>query len=193
MLFRSNDANKRPSQLSGGMGRRASLALQLAQRKRVIVLDEPFTGLDYESAKAVAKELVHLRTTYHTALLLITHEPELAKIVMDPKITKNNEIIELTTPLLDGNDIKHVSSTKWKTPNLSGTTFIDRFTDKIIDYIGWSTPVILLTFTACGLAISMLSCDILKRIDITNQIVGIIDQEVRPLLKIGRASCRERV
>ena len=166
------------------MGRRASLALQLAQRKRVIVLDEPFTGLDYEAAKAVAKELVHLRVTYHTALLLISHEPELANMVMDPKLTKNNQIIELTTPLLDENNGKHTTFTIRKTPNLSGTTFLDRFMDKIIDYIGYSTPVILLTFTACGLAISMLSCDILKRIDITNKIVGIIDQEVRPLLKL---------
>ncbi len=39
------DGDKRPSELSGGMARRASLALQLAQRKHVIILDEPFAGL----------------------------------------------------------------------------------------------------------------------------------------------------
>jgi len=53
----SRDGGKRPTELSGGMARRASLALQLAQRKRVIVLDEPFTvrdageGLDADSAR----------------------------------------------------------------------------------------------------------------------------------------------
>ena len=54
----ARDAHKRPSQLSGGMARRASLALQLAQQKHVIVLDEPFTGLDPDAAMSVAKELV---------------------------------------------------------------------------------------------------------------------------------------
>jgi ABC-type multidrug transport system ATPase subunit/ABC-type transporter Mla maintaining outer membrane lipid asymmetry permease subunit MlaE len=178
----ANDANKRPSELSGGMGRRASLALQLAQRKRVIVLDEPFTGLDYESSKSVAKELVHLRITYNTALVLISHEPELASMVMDPKTTKNNYIVELTAPQASLDN--HVVSQKAQNPSLFGTTFLDRFSLKLFDFIGWSTPLILLTFTACGLAISMLSCDILRRINVTDQVVGIVDQEVRPLLKL---------
>ncbi|OEU07597.1 P-loop containing nucleoside triphosphate hydrolase protein, partial [Fragilariopsis cylindrus CCMP1102] len=65
------DASKLPCELSGGMGRRVCLALQLAQRKRIIVLDEPFTGLDYVSAVSIAKELVRLRhPPYNTSLLL---------------------------------------------------------------------------------------------------------------------------
>lgn len=39
----ARDAGKRVTELSGGMGRRACLALQLAQKKHIIVLDEPFT------------------------------------------------------------------------------------------------------------------------------------------------------
>ena len=177
-----NDANKRPSELSGGMGRRASLALQLAQRKRVIVLDEPFTGLDYESAKAVARELVHLRLEYKTALILISHEPELANMVMEQETTNNNVIVELTAPLNGG--CKDTHSQKDKILNLFGTRNFDRFKERLTDYIGWSIPLILMTFMACGLAISMLSCDILRRIDVTNQVVGIVDQEVRPMLKL---------
>ncbi|ACI64485.1 ABC transporter family protein, partial [Thalassiosira pseudonana CCMP1335] len=70
------DGPKRPSQLSGGMARRASLALQMAQDKHVIVLDEPFAGLDMITAVGVAKELDRLRREKGTALLLISHEPE---------------------------------------------------------------------------------------------------------------------
>ena len=81
-LSYERDANKRMNELSGGMGRRASLALQLAQRKRVIVLDEPFAGLDHESATAIAKELVHLRRQLGTALILIAHEWDLAALVL---------------------------------------------------------------------------------------------------------------
>lgn len=54
------DAGKRPTELSGGMARRAGSALQLGQRKHVIVWDEPFTGLDYDAVRSVAKELVHV-------------------------------------------------------------------------------------------------------------------------------------
>lgn len=77
------------------MARRASLALQLAQKKRVIVLDEPFTGLDMAAASSVAKELVHLRRQYKTALLLISHEPTITALVMDSSQTTDNHVVEM--------------------------------------------------------------------------------------------------
>lgn len=174
------DANKRPSQLSGGMARRASLALQLAQRKRVIVLDEPFTGLDQTAASSVAKELIHLRKTHGTALLLISHEPHLAKMVM---ADFDNATVLLEQPAKQETTGGSQSS-KPIQPNLSGTTFFQRFLDRLTDYIFWSMPLILLTFLACGLAIAMLSSDILRRIDVTDRVLGIVDQEVKPLLKM---------
>ena len=86
----ARDASKRPTELSGGMARRASLALQLAQNKRLIILDEPFVGLDRDASVSVAKELVHLRVHHGTALIIISHEPDLAALVMDPLKTKDN-------------------------------------------------------------------------------------------------------
>mmetsp|Transcript_33855 Transcript_33855/g.104829 ORF Transcript_33855/g.104829 Transcript_33855/m.104829 type:complete len:491 (+) Transcript_33855:520-1992(+) len=75
-----------PQELSGGMARRASLALQLAQRKRVVVLDEPFTGLDEAAARAVAAELASLRSKHGAALLLVSHQPSLVKLVAEQPI-----------------------------------------------------------------------------------------------------------
>jgi ABC-type transporter Mla maintaining outer membrane lipid asymmetry ATPase subunit MlaF len=57
----AKDGPKRPSELSGGMARRASFAIQLAQRNHVIVLDEPFVGLDRNAAIGDAKEHMRLR------------------------------------------------------------------------------------------------------------------------------------
>ena len=45
-LSPSADGSKMPGELSGGMLRRAALAQILAQRKRLVILDEPFVGLD---------------------------------------------------------------------------------------------------------------------------------------------------
>ena len=143
------DAHKLPSELSGGMGRRVCLALQLAQRKRVIVLDEPFTGLDAESAKSVAKELVRLRRTQNTALLLISHEPHLSKLVMgeDDGDTTKNRVVELKAAA-SSTSTSTSQLYKAKKPSLFGTTFLDRFLERLVDYIFYSLPLIALAFVA---------------------------------------------
>jgi len=140
------DAHKLPSQLSGGMGRRVCLALQLAQRKRVIVLDEPFTGLDTESAISVARELVRLRKTQGTALLLISHEPHLSKLVHGDEEYDN--IVELKAPRSIANGTLGASSHRITKPSLFGTTFQDRFLERLMDYVLFSLPLILMAFAA---------------------------------------------
>eukprot|EP00550_Attheya_septentrionalis_P002045 CAMPEP_0198290404 /NCGR_PEP_ID=MMETSP1449-20131203/8292_1 /TAXON_ID=420275 /ORGANISM="Attheya septentrionalis, Strain CCMP2084" /LENGTH=592 /DNA_ID=CAMNT_0043988909 /DNA_START=29 /DNA_END=1807 /DNA_ORIENTATION=- len=185
----ARDGPKRPTQLSGGMARRASLALQLAQRKRVIVLDEPFAGLDRTSAASVASELVHLRLTHGTSLLLISHEPDLAALVMDKKCTQNNATVTLLPPPhRQSSNIANGSGNKnddnMAAPNLFGINAWHRFAEQLADYVMWSIPLIGLTFIACGLAISMLSADILQRIDVTEPVIEIVDKEVKPLLKL---------
>jgi len=175
--------NKRPTELSGGMGRRASLALQLAQHKHVIVLDEPFAGLDYEAAMSVAKELVHVRQTQGTAFLLISHEPEIAAIVMGNANDPLNQTITLEPPVRVSKDDLH-SATTSKSPNLFGTTFRDRFLERLMDYFGYSLPLILLAFLASGLAVALLSADLLHRLDVTQDVLDIVQKEIRPLLKM---------
>jgi ABC-type lipoprotein export system ATPase subunit len=146
------DAHKLPSELSGGMGRRVCLALQLAQRKRVIVLDEPFTGLDTESAISVAKELIRLRRTQGTALLLISHEPHLSKLVMGGNGSEgatNSRVVELAAPQSSTtNGATTSGSHKISKPSLFGTTFLDRFLERLVDYICYSLPLILMAFAA---------------------------------------------
>jgi len=179
------DAHKLPSELSGGMGRRVCLALQLAQRKRVIVLDEPFTGLDTESAISVAKELVRLRRTQGTALLLISHEPHLSKLVLGDEDTKNSRVVELAAPQSSTtNGTTTSGSHKVSKPSLFGTTFLDRFLERLVDYVCYSLPLILMAFAACGLAIAMLSADLLQRLDISSKVLDLVDTEVRPLIKM---------
>jgi ABC-type nitrate/sulfonate/bicarbonate transport system ATPase subunit/ABC-type transporter Mla maintaining outer membrane lipid asymmetry permease subunit MlaE len=179
------DAHKYPTQLSGGMGRRASLALQLAQHKHLIVLDEPFTGLDYEAAVSVAKQLIHLRQTYNTALLLISHEPHLTNLIMDPSKTpsKDNIFVELQPKHSERNGASEKAPTN--NPRLfTGVTFRDRFFAKLLDYTCYSLPLIVCAFVACGLAISMLSADLLQRLDVNDQVLDLVDKEVRPLIKM---------
>eukprot|EP00566_Odontella_aurita_P005768 CAMPEP_0113534700 /NCGR_PEP_ID=MMETSP0015_2-20120614/5301_1 /TAXON_ID=2838 /ORGANISM="Odontella" /LENGTH=565 /DNA_ID=CAMNT_0000433883 /DNA_START=164 /DNA_END=1858 /DNA_ORIENTATION=+ /assembly_acc=CAM_ASM_000160 len=179
----ARDAHKRPTELSGGMARRASLALQLAQKKHVIVLDEPFTGLDHEAAADVARELVRIRRERKTALLLISHEPDIAAMVMDEEHTTGNVTVTLEPPTLDpkGKGSKKAKLTK---PSLFGKDLFDRFLEKLTDYFLWSLPLVAMTFVACGLAISMLSSDLLRRVDVTEPVLEIVNKEIKPLLKL---------
>ncbi|GAC1375737.1 MAG: hypothetical protein NVSMB4_04110 [Acidimicrobiales bacterium] len=63
-------------QLSGGEQRRAALAGLLAGRPEVIVLDEPFAGLDTESRRDLADTLGGLRAQTRVTLIVVSHDTE---------------------------------------------------------------------------------------------------------------------
>lgn len=68
-------ADQRPHTLSGGLKRRLAVAGVLAMRPKIIVFDEPFTGLDYPGVVMVLQQIVHLHRNGHT-IVLVTHELE---------------------------------------------------------------------------------------------------------------------
>lgn len=66
------DADKYPSEISGGMARRAALARAIAVKSEIYIFDEPFDGLDDENI-AAAMALINERTAGKT-LILVTHD-----------------------------------------------------------------------------------------------------------------------
>ncbi|KAL3802793.1 hypothetical protein HJC23_007570 [Cyclotella cryptica] len=194
------DGSKRPSELSGGMARRASLALQIAQDKRVIVLDEPFAGLDLVTAIGVAKELERLRKEKGTALLLISHEPEVVDVVMGKAsktevlkrvsdVSRSSSSVDdsslSTTVTLERRGSDYDYDNRYpKHPSTFGKDGRQRFILKVLDYFLYSLPLILLTFLAAGLAISMLSADILRRVDVTDTVLSIVGREIKPIIQM---------
>lgn len=71
-------ANRYPDQVSGGQRQRAALAMVFAMNPVLILADEPTGSLDRHTADEVADELFALQADQGCALILATHDPELA-------------------------------------------------------------------------------------------------------------------
>lgn len=66
--------NKRPSELSGGMKQRAALIRTLAMKPELLLLDEPFSALDYQTRLIVSADICNLIRRTGKTVILITHD-----------------------------------------------------------------------------------------------------------------------
>lgn len=65
---------KTPSQLSGGMRQRCALIRTLATDPRILLLDEPFSALDYQTRLTVSADIHSIIKQEHKTALLVTHD-----------------------------------------------------------------------------------------------------------------------
>ena len=72
-----------PSELSGGMAQRAALALAIAPDPRIIIADEPETGLDPVLRRVVTELMLQVAADHGAALLLITHNMDTVGRIAD--------------------------------------------------------------------------------------------------------------
>ncbi|SRR5258706_3239509 len=69
-------AGSHPAQLSGGQKQRTALARALVARPEMLLLDEPFSALDYALRQRMRRELSDLQTRLDIPMLLITHDSD---------------------------------------------------------------------------------------------------------------------
>lgn len=73
--------NKLPAQLSGGERVRASLAILLAAKPSILILDEPFGDIDPITLREVSNALKRINSEYGTTILLVSHHVDFVKEV----------------------------------------------------------------------------------------------------------------
>jgi len=79
----SGSGDKKPSELSGGMQKRAGLARSIAVRPEIMLYDEPTTGVDPITAGVVDRLILSMRDTYGMTSVVVTHDMTSAYRIAD--------------------------------------------------------------------------------------------------------------
>ncbi len=75
-----------PSELSGGMKRRIALARTLILQPKIILYDEPTTGLDPITSKEILLLMISIQKKYNTSSIIITHDVDCARMISNRMI-----------------------------------------------------------------------------------------------------------
>ena len=86
----SEAIDKMPSDLSGGMRKRAGLARTLIVNPEIMLYDEPTTGLDPITSREISELIIRIQKKNKTSSIIITHDMECARIASDRVLVMDN-------------------------------------------------------------------------------------------------------
>ena len=91
--------HRRLSELSGGQQQRALIARALVTQPRMLVLDEPTTGVDAEARTVLRESLEHLVQVEGVAVVYVSHDPEGFAGLADQVIeVRGGRAVDVTPP-----------------------------------------------------------------------------------------------
>lgn len=105
----TSHANKYPYQLSGGQMQRVAIARALVKNPNVLFCDEPTGALDEETGKKVLDILQQMNQTYHTTMIIVTHNPSIADMAHTVIRMNSGKIVEMK----HNKKIKKASELRW--------------------------------------------------------------------------------
>jgi len=85
-------AGKMPSGLSGGQRKRIALARTLILHPKIMLYDEPTTGLDTITSNEISHLIMDMKERYQTSSIIITHDMSCAKITADKILVMNDGV-----------------------------------------------------------------------------------------------------
>jgi phospholipid/cholesterol/gamma-HCH transport system ATP-binding protein len=91
----SEHIDKMPSELSGGQRRRVAIARAMAAKPRILLYDEPTTGLDPITSLTIDAEIVKLRDLERVSSILVTHQLRDAFYVATHMASRKNGRVEI--------------------------------------------------------------------------------------------------
>lgn len=98
------------SELSGGMAQRVSLARAFAYPSNILILDEPFKGLDYKLVEEVIENFKNIWHIDRRTVLFITHDIDQALSLADHIYILNNKPVEVVYNIIKNNFSSNVKN-----------------------------------------------------------------------------------
>ena len=92
MLGLEGKAKRRPAELSGGEQQRVAIARALYLKPEIVLADEPTGNLDAKSAKSICEILKTINASERSAILVVTHDPQVAASAKKVAFLKEGEI-----------------------------------------------------------------------------------------------------
>jgi phospholipid/cholesterol/gamma-HCH transport system ATP-binding protein len=96
-----------PSQLSGGMKKRAAVARALAMDPEILFFDEPSAGLDPIIAAGIDQLILELKKAFRMTIIVVTHELASAYLIADRMVLINKGDVVATGTVQEMQDSKH--------------------------------------------------------------------------------------
>jgi iron(III) transport system ATP-binding protein len=90
-----------PHEMSGGQQQRVALARALAPSPKLILLDEPYAGLDNRLRERIRDDMLHILKETETAVMMVTHDSEEAMFMSDYITVLRRGSIEQSGPPID--------------------------------------------------------------------------------------------
>ena len=88
-------ANNYPGQMSGGQQQRVSIARAIVKKPKLILADEPTAALDYTTSIEVLKAIEEIVKNQGTTVMMVTHNPEIAKMANRVVKIRNGKIASI--------------------------------------------------------------------------------------------------
>jgi len=119
MVGLEESIDKMPSSLSGGMKKRAALARLIAYRPKILLYDEPTTGLDPITSHQINELIIKTQNELNGTSIIVTHDIHSAWYVADRlALHRDGKIIYIATPeefiKIDDPDIAYLKTTLTK-------------------------------------------------------------------------------
>ena len=94
----ADSVDRYPHKLSGGQQQRVALLRALAPNPRVVLMDEPFSGLDATLRAQVREDTLDILRQQRSAALIVTHDPEEAMVLSDVIFVMHRGVIAQSGP-----------------------------------------------------------------------------------------------